>query len=123
MWPICLLQRCPASTWAKASTTLDSIRSFWRFLALPVLWNGTLIQYTGRLHRLHSAKNEVRIFDYVDRDTPMLLSMFEKRLHGCRGTNYSKRDAPLGSPEPGDEIVVENDEDVLHSLKEADDFA
>jgi hypothetical protein len=27
---------------------------------------GTLVQYAGRLHRLHPGKREVRIFDYVD---------------------------------------------------------
>ena len=37
------------------------------FLALPVSWKGTLVQYAGRLHRLHEGKREVRIFDYVDR--------------------------------------------------------
>jgi len=32
-------------------------------------------------------------------------------------------EAPLGYAEPGDEIVVEYDEDVLRSLKDLDDFA
>ena len=92
------------------------------FLALPVSWKGTLIQYTGRLHRLHPAKKEVRIFDYVDRDVPMLLRMFKKRLRGYRGIGYAKGEAPLGIAEPGDELVVEYDEDVLRSLKEMDGF-
>jgi superfamily II DNA or RNA helicase len=34
------------------------------FLAMPVSWKGTLIQYSGRLHRRHPAKTEVRIYDY-----------------------------------------------------------
>jgi superfamily II DNA or RNA helicase len=33
------------------------------FLTLPVWWQGTLIQYVGRLHRLHPGKREVRVFD------------------------------------------------------------
>ena len=33
------------------------------FLALPVAWKGTLVQYAGRLHRLHPGKREVRVFD------------------------------------------------------------
>ena len=31
------------------------------FLALPVSWKGTLVQYTGRLHRLHPGKRDIRI--------------------------------------------------------------
>lgn len=46
----------------------DDARLDTLFLALPVSWKGTLIQYAGRLHRLHPAKQEVRIFDYVDRE-------------------------------------------------------
>jgi superfamily II DNA or RNA helicase len=45
---------------------------------------GTLVQYTGRLHRRHPGKAEVRIFDYVDRRVPMLLRTFERRLRGYR---------------------------------------
>jgi superfamily II DNA or RNA helicase len=48
------------------------------FLALPISWKSTLAQYTGRLHRPHPKKTEVHIYDYVDRDVPMLSKMFEK---------------------------------------------
>ncbi len=100
----------------------DDARLDTLFLALPVSWKGTLIQYTGRLHRLHPAKKEVCIFDYVDREVPMLLRMFEKRLRGYRGIGYARGEAPLGYVERGDEIVVEFDEDVLRWLKEMDNF-
>lgn len=100
----------------------DDARLDTLFLALPVSWKGTLIQYTGRLHRLHPGKTEVRIFDYVDREVPMLLRMFEKRLRGYRAIGYARGEAPLGYAEPGDEVVVEYDEEVLRSLKEFDDF-
>jgi superfamily II DNA or RNA helicase len=96
----------------------DDARLDTLFLALPVSWKGTLIQYTGRLHRLHPAKKEVRIFDYVDREVPMLLRMFEKRLRGYRGIGYARGEAPLGYSEHGDETVVEYDEDVIRSLRE-----
>lgn len=85
-------------------------------------WKGTLIQYSGRLHRLHPGKTEVRVFDYVDRDVPMLLRMFEKRLRGYRAIGYARGEAPLGYAEPGDEVVVEYDEDVPRSLKDLNDF-
>ena len=101
----------------------DDARLDTLFLALPVSWKGTLIQYTGRLHRLHPAKKEVRIFDYVDREVPMLLRMFEKRLRGYRSIGYARGEAPLGYAERRDEIVVEYDEDVVRWLKEMDDFA
>jgi hypothetical protein len=55
---------------------LDDARLDTLFLALPMSWKGTLVQYTGRLHRLHPGKREVRLFDYVDREVPMLLRMF-----------------------------------------------
>lgn len=94
----------------------DDARLDTLFLALPVSWKGTLIQYTGRLHRLHPAKKEVRIFDYVDRDVTMLLRMFEKRLRGYRAIGYTSREAPPGYGEPRDEVVLEYEQDVLREL-------
>jgi superfamily II DNA or RNA helicase len=93
------------------------------FLVLPVSWKGTLVQYTGRLHRLHPGKRDIRIFDYVDREVPMLLRMFEKRLRGYRAIGYARGEAPLGYGEPADETTVEYDEDALAELDRNDDFA
>jgi superfamily II DNA or RNA helicase len=62
------------------------------FLALPVSWRGTLVQYAGRLHRLHPGKAEVRIYDYVDRRVPLLARMWERRLRGYRAIGYEARD-------------------------------
>ena len=94
----------------------DDARLDTLFLALPVSWKGTLVQYTGRLHRLHPGKREVRIFDYVDREVPMLLRMFEKRLRGYRAIGYARGEAPLGYAEPKDDLIVEYDDDVLRAL-------
>jgi superfamily II DNA or RNA helicase len=79
------------------------------FLALPVSWKGTLVQYTGRLHRINPGKTEVRIYDYVDREVPMLLRMFERRLRGYRAIGYARGETPLGFGEGSDEVVVEYD--------------
>ncbi len=66
----------------------DEARLDTLFLAAPIAWRGTLQQYAGRLHRLHDAKTEVRIFDYVDDGVPVLESMFRKRLRGYKAMGY-----------------------------------
>jgi superfamily II DNA or RNA helicase len=91
----------------------DDARLDTLFLALPVSWKGTLVQYTGRLHRLHPGKTEVRIYDYVDREVPMLLRMFERRLRGYRAIGYARGEAPLGFGEASQEVVVEYDADAV----------
>ena len=55
---------------------------------MPVSWKGTLTQYVARLHRLHHAKTEVRIYDYVDSNVPMLARMSEKRKTGYKMLGY-----------------------------------
>jgi len=69
----------------------DDARLDTLFLALPISWKGTLVQYTGRLHRPHPRKTDVRIFDYVDRGVPMLLKMFERRLRAYRAIGYEQQ--------------------------------
>jgi len=96
----------------------DDARLDTLFLALPVSWKGTLIQYTGRLHRLNPGKSEVRIYDYVDLAVPMLKKMFEKRLRGYRAIGYARGEAPFGLREIEDEVVYEYDEEVLRHLEE-----
>jgi len=71
----------------------DDARLDTLFLVLPVSWKGTLVQYSGRLHRLHPGKTEVRIYDYVDRDVPMLHKMFERRLRGYQAIGYTREKA------------------------------
>jgi hypothetical protein len=101
----------------------DDARLDTLFLALPVAWKGTLVQYAGRLHRLHPRKTEVRIFDYVDRGVPTLLRMFEKRLRGYRAIGYARGEAPLGYTEPSESRIVEYDDDILRSLDRDEDLA
>jgi len=66
----------------------DDARLDTLFLAMPVSWKGTLVQYAGRLHRIYAGKKEVRVYDYVDRNVPMLMRMYEKRLKGYRAMGY-----------------------------------
>jgi superfamily II DNA or RNA helicase len=89
----------------------DDARLDTLFLAMPVSWRGTLVQYAGRLHRKYHGKTEVRIMDYVDRNAPMLARMFEKRMRGYRAMGYVITDHV--APEPTDDYVIEYDEGVL----------
>lgn len=74
----------------------DDARLDTLFLALPVSWKGTLVQYTGRLHRIHQGKSELRIYDDVDSEVPMLLKMFEKRLRGYGAIGYARDEESQG---------------------------
>ncbi|GAB4238321.1 MAG: hypothetical protein OHK0028_15860 [Deltaproteobacteria bacterium] len=77
----------------------DDARLDTLFLALPVSWKGTIVQYSGRLHRQRPEKKEVRIYDFVDRNVPMLARMFEKRMKGYRALGYVlKNPATIPSP-------------------------
>ena len=96
----------------------DDARLDTLFLAMPISWKGTLIQYSGRLHRHYPGKKEVRIYDYVDREVPMLVRMFEKRLRTYRAIGYARGEAPLGFAEPPEENVIEYDEEALRHLDE-----
>lgn len=88
----------------------DDARLDTLFLTLPVSWRGTLVQYAGRLHRSYDRKREVRIFDYVDRNVPMLARMFEKRLRGYRAIGYELAQVPAGYHHPDEEPTIEWDE-------------
>ena len=90
----------------------DDARLDTLFLTMPFAWKGTLVQYAGRLHRRHRGKTEVRIFDYVDRDVPMLNRMFEKRLKGYRAMGYELADVSNMADAVRDH-VIEYDEEAL----------
>jgi len=95
----------------------DDARLDTLFLAMPISWRGTLVQYTGRLHRLHPSKTEARIFDYVDSAVPMLKRMFEKRLRTYRAIGYARCAAPLEYAEAIAEPTVEYDEEALRHFE------
>ena len=66
----------------------DDARLDTLFLTMPISWRGILTQYAGRLHRLHAAKRDVVIYDYVDANEPMLAKMAGKREVGYRSLGY-----------------------------------
>jgi superfamily II DNA or RNA helicase len=77
----------------------DDARLDTLFLTMPISWRGTLAQYAGRLHRLHDAKQDVVVYDYVDSEEPMLAKMAAKRQAGYHSLGY-EINAP-GNPRQG----------------------
>ena len=80
--------RVIVATGRYAGEGFDDARLDTLFLAMPISWRGTLQQYVGRLHRTHPGKSEVRVYDYVDHNMPVLTRMFSKRLKGYHAMGY-----------------------------------
>ncbi|MDR0436771.1 MAG: helicase, partial [Bacteroidales bacterium] len=59
------------------------------FLVFPFSWKGSLIQYTGRLNRISHGKKEIRVYDYVDEQVPVLAGMYRKRLKGYKALGFT----------------------------------
>lgn len=62
-------------------------------LAMPISWRGILQQYAGRLHRLHTAKSDVQVIDFVDEGNVAVLRMWEKRKAGYKAMGYRLTDS------------------------------
>jgi superfamily II DNA or RNA helicase len=88
----------------------DDARLDTLFLALPVSWKGTLVQYSGRLHRLNPGKTDVRVVDYVDHEVPMLQRMFQRRLRGYQAMGYAFSKKWAAQRTDAASLVVEYDE-------------
>ena len=63
------------------------------FLAMPFSFKGKMVQYAGRLHRLYQGQSEVRIYDYVDINIPVLVKMHKKRLKAYKTLGYEEAKA------------------------------
>jgi len=59
------------------------------FLALPISWKGSLVQYAGRIQRRFKGKEKVMVFDYIDQTLPMLQRMYQKREKGYTAMGYT----------------------------------
>ena len=82
-------ERVLLATGRYAGEGFDDARLDTLFLTLPVSWRGTIVQYVGRLHRLHNQKREVRVYDYADLDVPVLARMFDRRCRGYEAVGYT----------------------------------
>ena len=58
------------------------------FITMPISFKGKVVQYAGRLHRNYNGKEEVRIYDYVDKEVTVLWSMYKKRLKAYKFMGY-----------------------------------
>lgn len=58
------------------------------FLAFPVSWKGIVQQYVGRLHRRHSGKEDVRVYDYADLQVPVLAPSSRRRMKSYKRIGY-----------------------------------
>jgi superfamily II DNA or RNA helicase len=86
-------ERLIISTGRYIGEGFDDARLDCLFLTMPISWKGTLQQYAGRLHRRHTNKRKVQIFDYVDSRVPMLFRMYKKRLSGYKNMGYEIQDS------------------------------
>lgn len=57
-------------------------------LAMPISWEGSLKQYAGRIHRLHTFKLDVHIYDYIDYKNKSVAKMWEKRRRAYASMGY-----------------------------------
>ncbi len=64
-------------------------------------------------------KTEVRIYDYVDREVPLLAHMFEKRMRGYRAIGYRSSPPPAVAGTSSNQMTVEHDEDLVSDFESA----
>jgi len=78
-------------------------------LATPLSFEGRMVQYAGRLHRVVDGKTHVRILDYVDSSYAMLLRMYRNRVKAYRKMGYEVHEPnnmPGGSPSRAHEKLM-----------------
>jgi len=64
-------------------------------LASPISFKGRLVQYAGRLHRASEGKEEVKIHDYLDSFSPVMLKMYRKRRKAYETMGYTVKEIAL----------------------------
>ena len=57
-------------------------------LATPLSFEGRMVQYAGRLHRLAEGKENVMIYDYVDSYCAVFIKMYRERIKAYKKMGY-----------------------------------
>jgi hypothetical protein len=58
------------------------------FLAFPIKFKGSVVQYVGRILRATPGKTRVVVHDYVDVGIPVLARMYSERVRGYRSLGF-----------------------------------
>ena len=64
-------------------------------LASPISFKGRVVQYAGRLHRESEGKTDVKIHDYLDAFSPVMLKMYRKRRKQYEAMGYVIENMPI----------------------------
>ena len=60
---------------------------------MPIRMDGNRGAVCRRLHRTHAAKRDIRVYDYVDTEVPVLRRMYAKRVRAYKEMGYVCDDA------------------------------
>ena len=60
------------------------------FMAFPVAYKGKLVQYVGRIMREFPDKADVKVYDYVDAQVPVLRNMYSRRQKTYKALGFKE---------------------------------
>jgi len=65
------------------------------FLAFPIRFKGSIVQYVGRILRPTPSKKRVVVHDYLDVEVPVLANMYSERARGYASLGFHAPKRPL----------------------------
>lgn len=66
------------------------------FLAFPMKFKGSVVQFVGRILRPAPGKTSAVVHDYVDADVPVLARMYTERARGYASLGFASPKGRLG---------------------------